>query len=129
MQHAGIPLDSLEITEHLLRASNCLLVNGLCLELALYSVKMGNRGFMYTLGEPWRVGKDFQSLRTATFVAPRILVERRRDAIQHIGNIRQSHNFVQGALEFLRRNPAMPDKRLIPIDSTFAYSEQAEPHL
>lgn len=128
MQHAGIPLgDRLKIREHLQRAGNCLF----SLEFAVYSVKMGDEGFAYTLGEPPRVGKDFQSLRTATYVVPRELVGKRRDSIQHVGVVRQSRKIIQSADAFLRKQKdrAIPDKNLVLVDSTFAHDEQAESQL
>jgi hypothetical protein len=56
--------------EHLQRASKSLPFNGYCLEIVrlLYSIRIGDRGFAYTLNEPLRLGKDFQSLGTATYV-------------------------------------------------------------
>jgi hypothetical protein len=62
MKHTGIPIGpEMELVEYLLRASKSLPFNGYCLEIVLYSIRIGNRGFAYTLNEPLRLGKDFQS--------------------------------------------------------------------
>lgn len=105
MKHTGIPLGpEMELEEHLQRASKSLPFNGYCLEIVLYSIRIGDRGFAYTLNEPLR--KDFQSLRTATYVTLGALTTN-KTTIQHVGIVRQSRQVFQDALGFLgSSNPA-----------------------
>lgn len=127
MQHSGIPLGSpMELVEHWQRASN----HGDCVEFALYAIRLGHRGFVYTLNEPVRVGKDFQSLRTATLITSRASTNRIH-TIQKVGMVRQSRKFFQDALNVLREsgNPTIPKKELIAVDSTFVYDQQVKFHL
>ena len=121
MRLAGIPLGHpLEIVEHRLRAAKCPLVNGYCLEFVVYGIRIGYHGFAYTLGEPPRVGSDFQSLRTATYGAS----STKHGAAPSIGIFRQSQKFVQGAIEFLQRDrSAGPKKELVALDASFAHDE------
>jgi hypothetical protein len=130
MKHTGIPLGpEMELEEHLQRASKSLPFNGYCLEIVLYSIRIGDRGFAYTLNEPLRLGKDFQSLRTATYVTLGASTTK-KITIQHVRIVRQSRQFFQDALGFLRSiNPTISKKKLIAVDSTFVYDKQVEFHL
>ncbi len=127
MQHTGIPLGPMKIEELRQRASNFSLFDVACLEIVLYSIRIGCRGFSYTLNEPFRLGKDFQSLRTATYVTLGASAKQKY-TIQQVGKVRQSQQFFQDILGLLRES-GNSKKKLVAVDSTFVYDEQVESRL
>lgn len=128
MQHAGIPLGpEMQLEEHWLRASNCSRFNGHCVEFVLHSIRIGDLGFFYRLNEPLRLGQNFQSLRTATSSTLGPSTNGTR-TIQKVGMVRQWEKFFRDVLDFRRRcrDSAVPEKKLVAIDSTFVYDEQVQ---